>query len=69
MSRANDRNLAAVGLISDPAFAEEIVANGRADIVVLGRMLLWDPYWTHHAAKALDDEVKLPIQYERSNIF
>ncbi len=60
---------AAVGLISEPAFAEEIVASGRADIVVLGRMLLWDPYWPHHAAKALKAEVKLPIQYERSSIF
>jgi 2,4-dienoyl-CoA reductase-like NADH-dependent reductase (Old Yellow Enzyme family) len=60
---------AAVGLISDPAFAEQIVANNRADIVTLGRMLLWDPYWSHHAAKALNAEVELPIQYERSNIF
>ncbi len=60
---------AAVGLISDPGFAEEIVANGRADIVALGRMLLWDPYWPHHAAKVLGADVTLPLQYERSDIF
>ncbi len=60
---------AAVGLISDPAFAEEIVANGRADIVALGRMMLWDPYWPHHAAKALQADVKLPLPYDRCNIF
>lgn len=60
---------AAVGLISEPAFAEEIIASGRADIVVIGRMALWDPHWPHHAAKALRSEVKLPLQYKRSDIF
>ena len=59
----------AVGGIIDPLYAEEIVANNRADIVALGRMHLWNPYWAHHAAKVLGAEVKLPIQYERSNIF
>ena len=44
---------AAVGLISSPETAEEIIANGRADLVVLGRMLLFDPYWPLHAAKTL----------------
>ena len=60
---------AAVGLISEPAFAEEIVARGRADIVVIGRMALWDPHWPYHAAKALKSELKLPLQYGRSDIF
>ena len=60
---------AAVGLIGEPEFAEEIIAKGRADIVVIGRMALWDPYWPHHAAKALGSEVRLPLQYRRSDIF
>jgi 2,4-dienoyl-CoA reductase-like NADH-dependent reductase (Old Yellow Enzyme family) len=60
---------AAVGLISDPAVAEEIIARGRADIVVIGRMALWDPYWPHHAAKTLGLDVRLPLQYRRSDIF
>ncbi len=61
---------AAVGLISSPEAAEEIIANGRADLVVLGRMLLNDPYWPLHAAKALRAEsVAWPVQYERANIF
>jgi 2,4-dienoyl-CoA reductase (NADPH2) len=59
----------AVGMISQPAMAEEIVANGRADLIALGRLLLWNPYWPHHAAKHLGAEVNLPIQYARSDIF
>ena len=61
---------AAVGLISSPEAAEEIIANGRADLVVLGRMLLNDPYWPLHAAKTLRTEVLAwPVQYERANIY
>ena len=60
---------AAVGLITNPEMAEEILANGRADLVALGRTLLWDPYWPHHAAKKLLAEVKLPPQYSRADIF
>ncbi len=60
---------AAVGLISDPVQAEEIVANGRADLVVIGRIALWDPYWPHHAASELKARVRLPIQYERAGIY
>ncbi len=61
---------AAVGMISTPEAAEEIIANGRADLVVLGRALLADPYWPLHAAKALKAErVPWPVQYERANIY
>lgn len=61
---------AAVGLISSPEAAEEIIGNGRADLVVLGRMLLFDPYWPLHAAQRLRAKtVAWPIQYERANIF
>lgn len=61
---------AAVGLLHSPDFCEEVVANGRADLVVLGRTLLADPYWPLHAATKLRAEnLDWPIQYERSNIF
>lgn len=61
---------AAVGLIHSPDMAEEILANGRADLVVLGRTLLGDPMWPLRAAKALKAQnVKWPVQYERADIF
>jgi len=57
----------AVGLISAPELAEEIVANGRADAVLLARELLRDPYWPLHAAKALGAEIDYwPAQYIRA---
>ena len=61
---------AAVGLISAPEAAEEIIANERADLVTLGRILLFDPYWPLHAANALKAKiVPWPLQYERASIF
>jgi 2,4-dienoyl-CoA reductase-like NADH-dependent reductase (Old Yellow Enzyme family) len=59
----------AVGLISSPEQAEEILANGRADLVFLARALLHDAYWPMHAAKALKAEHAWAPQYERGNIF
>lgn len=60
----------AVGLISSPQHAEEIVAGGRADLVLLGRVMLNDPHWPLHAAKALGAQsLAWPVQYERANIF
>jgi len=60
----------AVGwLISDPHHAESIVKAGQADVVMLARELLRDPYWPYHAAKALEQdnpERLLPVQYARS---
>ena len=50
MRREADMPTAAVGLIYSAEAAEEIIANGRADLVVLGRMLLNDPHWPLHAA-------------------
>jgi 2,4-dienoyl-CoA reductase-like NADH-dependent reductase (Old Yellow Enzyme family) len=61
---------AAVGLIHSPDMAEEILANGRADLVVLGRTLLGDPMWPLRAAKTHKARnVKWPVQYERADIF
>lgn len=60
----------AVGLINAPDLAEAIVANGDADLVLLGRGLLADPHWPLKAAQALKAQnVSWPVQYERSNIF
>lgn len=60
----------AVGLIHSPDLAESIIANGQADLVILGRALLSDPAWPLRAAAALKAEnVEWPKQYERSNIF
>lgn len=55
----------AVGLITEPAMAEEILQNERADLIFLARELLRDPYWPRRAAKELRTELKSPVQYER----
>ncbi len=55
----------AVGLITDAHQAEAILAEGKADAVLLARKLLSDPYWPLHAAKELGASVKWPVQYER----
>lgn len=57
---------AAVGMITAPAHADEIVRNGRADVVLLGRELLRDPYWPLHAAQALKQPLPTPKQYLRA---
>jgi 2,4-dienoyl-CoA reductase-like NADH-dependent reductase (Old Yellow Enzyme family) len=56
----------AVGFIVRPAQAEAIVANGQADLVALAREMLFDPFWTVHAARALgadEDFATLPRPY------
>ncbi len=55
-----------VGLITTPEMAEEIVRNGRADMVALGRELLRNPYWPLHAARALGHDLAWPKQYVRA---
>jgi 2,4-dienoyl-CoA reductase-like NADH-dependent reductase (Old Yellow Enzyme family) len=55
-----------VGMIAEPADAEAIVAGGRADLVLLARELLRDPYWPLFAARALGAEVAWPPQYQRA---
>ena len=56
----------AVGLITTPELAEEIVRNGRADVVAMGRELLRNPYWPLHAARALGYDIPWPKQYQRA---
>ncbi|WP_327070232.1 NADH:flavin oxidoreductase/NADH oxidase [Kitasatospora sp. NBC_01250] len=53
----------AVGLITEAAQAEQIIADGRADVVLLGRELLRNPYWAQHAARELGAERRWPSQY------
>ena len=57
---------AAVGLIVEPNHAESVIAGGDADVVLLGRELLRDPYWPLHAATALHADVEWPVQYQRA---
>jgi len=57
---------AAVGLITEPAQANAIVAEGQADFVFLARAMLRDPYWPLHAAAALGENVSWPKQYLRA---
>lgn len=53
----------AVGLITEPAQAEAILASGDADAVFLAREMLRDPHWPLHAAKALGVDVAWPKPY------
>lgn len=53
-----------VGAISSHEDVNSILAAGRADLCVLARAHLYDPYWTRHAARALDYEQPWPPQYE-----
>lgn len=57
---------AAVGLITEPAHAEGIIATGDADAVLLGRELLRNPYWTLEAARALGADLEWQPQYARA---
>jgi len=56
----------AVGMITEPQQAEEILSQGKADAVLLAREFLRDPYWPRHAAQLLGVEMDWPPQYERA---
>jgi len=57
---------AAVGLITKAQQAEEIISGGRADLVLLGREMLRNPYWAIHAARELGQPAPVPPQYLRA---
>ena len=59
---------AAVGMITEARQAEEIISAGQADLILLGRELLRNPYFPLHAARELGDETTWPVQYLRSKI-
>ena len=56
----------AVGLITEPKQADEVIATGQADFVALARAMLYDPRWGWHAAAALGDTVDAPPPYWRA---
>jgi 2,4-dienoyl-CoA reductase-like NADH-dependent reductase (Old Yellow Enzyme family) len=56
----------AVGLITTAMQAETILQNKQADLVVMARQLLRDPYFPLHAAKELGEELSWPVQYDRA---
>lgn len=56
----------AVGMITEPKQAERILVEGEADVVLLAREMLRDPYWPLHAADELGAEVEWPRQYGRA---
>jgi 2,4-dienoyl-CoA reductase-like NADH-dependent reductase (Old Yellow Enzyme family) len=64
--READIATGAVGLITEPEQAEAILATGQADVVLLARELLRDPYFPRRAAQALGVELTAPDQYLRA---
>ncbi len=57
---------AAVGMITTAEQCEEILQRGQADLVIMARQLLRDPYFPLHAAKKLNTDMPWPVQYERA---
>ena len=57
----------AVGGITEAAQAEAVISTGKADIALLGRELLRDPYWPFHAAQRLGVNTKSVIPPQRSH--
>ncbi|HEV2422471.1 MAG TPA: NADH:flavin oxidoreductase/NADH oxidase [Candidatus Acidoferrales bacterium] len=57
---------ASVGMITDPAQADHILRTGQADIVLLAREMLRDPYWPLRAARELGQSASWPAQYLRA---
>jgi len=56
----------AVGMITDPAQADQIIRSGQADVVILARQFLREPYWPLLAARALGHDIPWPVQYDRA---
>jgi 2,4-dienoyl-CoA reductase-like NADH-dependent reductase (Old Yellow Enzyme family) len=65
VKKAVSMPVVAVGLITDPQYAEEVVASGEADAIALARGILYDPRWPWHAAAKLGGTVTAPSQYLR----
>ncbi len=58
----------AVGIITEGAQAETILNNKEADLILIGRSALRNPYFPMQAAKELNENLKWPLQYERAKI-
>ncbi len=57
--------IGAVGLIETGRQAEEILRNGRADLTLVGREILKDPFWARTAADDLRTRIAVPPRYTR----
>ncbi len=55
-----------VGMITSPQQADTIVRSGQADVVIMARQFLREPYWPLLAARELRHDVEWPKQYERA---
>jgi 2,4-dienoyl-CoA reductase-like NADH-dependent reductase (Old Yellow Enzyme family) len=66
--READLPTGAVGMITDPYQADQIIRTGKADLVLLGRKLLREPAWPLRAARALGQDVEWPVQYLRAKV-
>jgi 2,4-dienoyl-CoA reductase-like NADH-dependent reductase (Old Yellow Enzyme family) len=58
----------AVGIITTAQQANELIVNEQADLVLLARQMLRDPYFPLHAAKELGVDVEWPVQYDRAKV-
>lgn len=54
-----------VGKLSNPTLANDVLKENKADLVAVGRGMLYDPYWALHAAEALKIKTEIPVQYQR----
>jgi 2,4-dienoyl-CoA reductase-like NADH-dependent reductase (Old Yellow Enzyme family) len=66
IKKATGLTTIAVGLITQPRQAEEIIASGKADVVALARGMIYDPRWGWHAAAELGGHVTAPPAYWRA---
>lgn len=64
--QAAEIKTAAVGFITEAKQADDIIRSGRADVILLARQMLADPYWPAHAAKVLGQKITPPNQYLRA---
>lgn len=58
----------AVGMITEPAQADQIIRSAQADVVFLARQFLREPYWPLLAARSLGRDITWPPQYERAKL-
>jgi 2,4-dienoyl-CoA reductase-like NADH-dependent reductase (Old Yellow Enzyme family) len=61
-----DIRTGAVGMITEPQQAEAILCSGAADLVIVAREMLREPYWPIKAAEALGAPPHVPVQYQRA---
>lgn len=66
IKQATGATTIAVGLITDPHQAEDILVAGKADLIAIARGMLYNPRWPWHAAAALGETIDAPHQYWRS---